>query len=104
MSRPGKPPAHIDPAEQIASLLNLYRDQVQPAALARLESRVRELGLSFSADELTILAALDTPARVQEFLNTQVCNVTCLSLHLRYVIFRPKSYIVRRVSKLSFIQ
>jgi hypothetical protein len=72
MSRPGQPPAHIDPAEQIASLLNLYRDRVHPATLARLDSRVRELGLSFSADEVTILAALDTPARVQEFLNTQV--------------------------------
>ncbi|MCL4393874.1 MAG: hypothetical protein M1482_03540, partial [Chloroflexi bacterium] len=49
-----------------------YRPAIDAGALERFRSHVRELGLNFEEDELTVLATLDTPARVQEFLNTQV--------------------------------
>jgi hypothetical protein len=69
---PGELIPLLPPDQQIKIFLDLYRDQVNPASLARLHARVRELGLAFPADELLIIAALDTPKRVQEFLNTQV--------------------------------
>jgi hypothetical protein len=72
VSKPGRLPALPDPVEQINSFLGLYGGAVSPAALARLTARVCELGLTFTDDELVILAALNTPARVQEFLDTQV--------------------------------
>jgi hypothetical protein len=72
MSKPGEPPPHVDPAEQVRTFLALYRDQVEPETLARLTARARDLDLKFSVDELCLLAALDTPERVQDFLNTQI--------------------------------
>ncbi len=69
---PGEPIPLLPPDEQIRIFVDLYRDQVNPASRARLHARVRELGLSFPDDELLIIAALDTPKRVQEFLNTQI--------------------------------
>ena len=72
MSKPGQPPIHVDPARQVLALLDVYRAEVQPEVLARLTARVHELGLQYSPDELQLLAALDTPARVQAFLNTQI--------------------------------
>jgi len=73
MSKPGQAPAALpDPFEQVRFFADLYRDSADPATLARLTARVRESGLAFTPDELVILAALDTPARVQEFLNTQI--------------------------------
>jgi hypothetical protein len=72
MSRPGQPPTHLDPARQVADLLDVYRPHIRPPALARVTSRAHELGLTFTGDELCLLAALDTPERVQAFLNTQV--------------------------------
>ncbi len=75
MSKPelsGEPIPLLPPDEQTRIFVELYRDQVNPASLARLKARVRELGLSFPDDEVLIIAALDTPRRVQEFLNTQV--------------------------------
>ncbi len=72
MSRPGQPPAHVDPDRQIALLIDQYCTGIHPQTLARVTSRARELGLAFGADELCLLAALDTPARLQEFLNNQI--------------------------------
>ena len=75
MSKPiilGQPSVQLKPDEQIKYFADLYRDAVNSATRARLAARVRDLELTFSEDELTVLAALDTPARVQEFLNTQI--------------------------------
>ena len=69
---PGQMPVHLEAEQQVRRLADLYRDVVNPASQARLAARVRELGLEFSRDELLVLAALDTPARVQEFLDTQI--------------------------------
>jgi len=72
MSKPGQPPIHIDPAEQMARLLDEYRASIEPRALAALTHRASDLCLPFTPDELTMLAALDTPVRVQHFLNTHI--------------------------------
>ncbi len=69
---PGQTLAHLEPAQQVRLFANLYRDVVSSAVYTRLAARVHQLGLAFSDDELLVLAALDTPARVQEFLNTQI--------------------------------
>lgn len=50
----------------------MYGPRVDAAAFARLAARTRELHLDYTDDELVILAALDTPGKVQDFLNTQV--------------------------------
>jgi len=65
MSKPGEPTEQVGPDEQIKIFLDVYRDAAQPAVVARLTARVRELSLTFTEDELVILAALDTPARVR---------------------------------------
>ncbi len=75
MSKPIPPGETIilpDPAQQLAQFAALYRDAVSRESLTRFTARTRELGLHFSADELLILAALNTPARVQEFLDTRI--------------------------------
>ena len=69
---PGEPVSLLSPDQQIKIFVDLYRDKVNPASLARLKARVRDLGLAFPDDELLIIAALDTPRKVQEFLNTQI--------------------------------
>lgn len=53
-------------------MADLYRRRVDPAAHARLDARCRALGLDFSEEELLVLAALDHPGKVQDFLNTQI--------------------------------
>jgi hypothetical protein len=60
------------PEEQAAFFASLHRHSVNPAQRAWFEARCLGLGLVFPADELTTLAALDTPAKVQEFLDTQL--------------------------------
>ena len=76
MSKPiptgGHPLVLLEPAEQIKMLVDLYSHRVNPGAHARLTARVRDLGLIFPQDEFLIIAALDTPLKVQEFLDTQV--------------------------------
>ena len=72
MSKPGQPPARIDAQQQLNEWLALYRADIVPQTLERLAARARELRLDFNADELRLLAALDTPPRVQAFLNTQI--------------------------------
>jgi hypothetical protein len=62
----------LEPAEQIALFARFYRESVNPETLGKLSLRTVELGLDFPQDELQIIAALDTPDKVQEFLNTQI--------------------------------
>jgi hypothetical protein len=75
MSKPLPP--HVtftqrDPAEVLREFVAHYRDAIDPAAHARIVARTRELGLHFCDDELLIIAALDTPSKVQDFLDTQL--------------------------------
>jgi hypothetical protein len=74
MSKPIPPEGipHRSPEEQVRFFASLYRRSVNPAQRAWFEARSRGLGLSFSEDERTVLAALDTPAKVQDFLDTQL--------------------------------
>jgi len=69
---PGVSLNELDPAQMLRGFVAHYRAAVNPASHARLVARTRELGLRFSDDELLVLAALDTPAKVQDFLDTQV--------------------------------
>lgn len=70
MSRPGQTTRRADPAEQVREFAGQFGAAFSGQAVARLSARAAELGLAFTPDELRILAALDTPARVQSFLNT----------------------------------
>jgi hypothetical protein len=75
MSKPlpaGQAVVRLEPAEQIRHFADLYRRSVNPDTLARLSGHTRALGLDFPLEELLIIAALDTPDKVQEFLNTQI--------------------------------
>ena len=74
MSRPlpAGPLPLVPPAEQLRRFADCYRDRVDPAAHARVTARARELRLAFGPDELVVIAALDTPVKVQAFLNQQV--------------------------------
>ncbi len=72
LSANGETRVRLEPEAQVEQLADLYRGRVNPAALAAIQARTRELGLDFDPDEMTIIAALDTPDRVQEFLNTQI--------------------------------
>ncbi len=60
------------PEEQLKYFADLYRHTVNPVQLAWFTSHVVSLGFNFSEDELVILAALDSPGKVQKFLNTQI--------------------------------
>lgn len=74
MSRPSipdQPRAALDPEAQVKYFAELCRASVSLDALARFTSHIRDLGMYFTGDELVVLAALDTPDKVQEFLNTQ---------------------------------
>ncbi len=66
------PPSTLTAAEQLARLASDYGPRVAPAARERLAQRVRALGLRFGEQELTVLAALDTPQKVQQFLDTEI--------------------------------
>jgi len=59
----------VPPEEKLRELASPYRGAAGPEAIRRFEERCDGLGLRFAGDELVILAALDTPAKVQEFLN-----------------------------------
>lgn len=95
MSKPfpkDQPIARLSPDAQVKYFVDLYRPTLDAAAFARFESHVRDLGLHFDADELTVFAALDTPARVQEFLNTQIYyNNDHASLEQEETAYSPRS-------------
>lgn len=66
------PPSTLSAQEQLADLGRRLGPQAAPGARERLAARAAALGLSFSDAELTVLAALDTPQKVQHFLDTEV--------------------------------
>lgn len=74
MSRPIPPDgiAHRDPDEQVRLFASMLRSSVNAAQAAWFEARCEGLGMVFSRDEMTVLAALDTPAKLQAFLNEEV--------------------------------
>jgi len=59
----------LAPEERLRAFAAAYEGSVEAAARARFEARCRDLRLNFSDDEIVILAALATPAKVQSFLN-----------------------------------
>lgn len=69
---PDQPRVVRDPEQQVKYFADLYRDSVNPDTLAKLQSRVDQLQLPFTNYELHVIAALDTPDKVQEFLDTQL--------------------------------
>jgi hypothetical protein len=74
MSRPipkeGIP--RMSPEERLAAFAGLYRGAVSLDALARFKARCGALGLRFEDDELIVLAALDTPAKLHAFLDKEL--------------------------------
>jgi hypothetical protein len=62
----------LPPEDQLRSFAELYRGSVDSAARGQFESRCEAFGLRFAADEIVILAALATPAKVQKFLDTRL--------------------------------
>jgi hypothetical protein len=74
MSKP-IPPEGIErrtAEEQVRFFAGQSRRAVNPAQRAWFGARCAGLGLHFPDDELTVLAALDTPGKVQVFLDTQL--------------------------------
>jgi hypothetical protein len=63
---------HRSPEEQLKAFAALYQGAVDAAAAGRFNTRCDSLGLRFAGDELSVLAALDTPAKVQAFLNNEL--------------------------------
>jgi hypothetical protein len=63
---------HLPPEERLRAFAGLYRDAVSPDALVRFEARCVTLDFRFGDDELIVLAALDTPAKLHEFLDKEL--------------------------------
>ncbi len=74
MSKPVPPEGIVRRSreEQVRYFAALYERSVNPVQRAWFEARSGGLGLSFSADEATVLAALDTPVKVQDFLDNEL--------------------------------
>ncbi len=69
---PDQPRVALSPDAQVKYFADLYWRVVNPVQLAWFQAHCVGLGLHFADDELIILAALDTPDKVQTFLNTQL--------------------------------
>ena len=67
-----EPRVLLSPEEQIRRFADVHRHQLDPQVYTRLAARTQALGLSFHEDELRIIAALGTPARLQDFLNNWI--------------------------------
>jgi hypothetical protein len=63
---------HRSPEDQVKFFAGIYRRSVNAAQQARFEARCGGFGLHFPDDELAVLAALDTPAKLQKFMNTEL--------------------------------
>ncbi len=75
MSKPfpkDQPIPRLSPVARVRQFAEAYRASVSPAACAWLQVVTRALGLAFTDAELCIIAALDTPDKVQDFLDTQI--------------------------------
>ncbi len=62
----------MPPEEKLRELASPYRRTLDPEALKRFEIRCAALGLHLEGDEFLILAGLDTPIKVQSFLNDRL--------------------------------
>jgi hypothetical protein len=62
----------VAPEEKLRDLAGRFRDTGSPEGAARFAARCQALGLSFGPDELAVLAALDTPGRLQAFLDAEL--------------------------------
>lgn len=62
----------VTPAEKLREFARVYRGAFSPDAAERFAARSAALGLHFAGDEFAVLVALDTPAKVQDFLDTQL--------------------------------
>ena len=62
----------VPPEEKLRELAAPYRKTLDPEALKRFGIRCAALGLRFEGDELIVLAGLDTPIKVQNFLNDRI--------------------------------
>lgn len=65
-------PPRLTPEQQLGYYVRRVEARVHPASLARIQTRVRELDLDFSDEDVLIIAALDNPRRVQWFLDNEV--------------------------------
>jgi hypothetical protein len=75
MSKPvsaDQPRIVLSPEAQVKYFADLSRREVNPVKLAWFKAHCIGLGLHFTDDELLVLAALDTPDKVQTFLDTQL--------------------------------
>jgi hypothetical protein len=74
MSKPIPPEGipRLPPAARLRELAAPYRGAVDREGLRRFRERCRDLGLLFEPAEIKIFAALDTPGKIQEFLNTRL--------------------------------
>jgi hypothetical protein len=74
MSKPipegGIPP--VPPEERLRDFAERFRGAVDAAAREKFAARCKDLGLRFDDEELAVFAALATPGKVQEFLNTEL--------------------------------
>ncbi len=96
---PDQPLVHLPPDRQVQQFADLYRATVSPATLLSLETLAADLGLQFTPDELLVLAALDSPSQVQEFLNTQIYyNNDHASVELDETAFSPRQVLQRGVA------
>jgi hypothetical protein len=62
----------LTPEEKLRKFAGLYHGAIDPDAAERFAARCDSLGLHFAGDEFAVLVALDTPAKVQDFLDTQL--------------------------------
>lgn len=69
---PDQPRIVLDPAAQVKYFADAFRVSVNPDTLAKLKMRTHKLALRFTDDELLVIAALDTPDKVQHLLDTQL--------------------------------
>ena len=72
LATPNQPRIARAPEQQVKYFVDLYRDSINPDSLAKLESRAGQLQLPFTHYELLVIAALDTPDKVQAFLDAQL--------------------------------
>lgn len=69
---PASAPPHLLPEQQLKYYAERVQPRVHPASLARVQARARELKLDLLEQELSIIAALDNPRRVQWFLDNEI--------------------------------
>ena len=62
----------VSPEEKLREFAARYGGGGDPEAARRFAARAEALGLRFGPDERAVLAALDTPARLQAFLDAEL--------------------------------